>query len=193
MSILTFMTGNQHKADQYQELLGVELIRRSSELYEIQSADPAEVARHKIEQAYEIVQGPVIVDDFGFCMEGLNNLPGTFTKFFVEEEASLDKLCKIAGVLENRNAKLVATIAYKDAGHTEVFIRELPGQVSLSPRGTRGIHTDRIFEPDGYGGKTRAELSAEGYAEVYIKSRPFKEFRVFLDKLELTKDKDIIN
>lgn len=184
MTQLTFITGNPHKAAQYEKLLGVPMTHRKIDLDEIQSVDFAEVARHKIEQAYAAVQSPVIIDDFGFCMDGLDNLPGPFTKFFVKAGDSLEKLCRIADTLETREASAVCVIAYKDAEHTKVFIKKLKGHVATHPRGGGiGIATDLIFEPEGYGGKTRAELSEAEYDEVYLKIRPIVEMREFLESL----------
>lgn len=183
MQTPVFITGNQHKADQYAKLLEIELEHRKFDLDEIQSADFEEVARHKIEQAYVIAQCPVIIDDFGFCIEELNDLPGPFTKFFVAPVDGLEKLCRITDVLPTRRAKVVCALAYKDANHTKVFIKELSGTVSNEPRGTLGIATDMIFEPDGYGGKTRAELSEKEYDDVYLKVRPIDELKAFLKTL----------
>ena len=184
MSKITFITGNAHKAEQYEKLLGVPMTHQKIDIDEIQSADPAEVARRKVEMAYEIIKKPVIVDDFSFCMEDLNNLPGPFTKFFVASEDSLEKLCRIADTLESRRANLVGVIAYKDAERTEVFVNKLPGAVAMQPRGSRGIATDFIFEPDGYDGLTRAELDEKEYDEVYVKVRPILVVREFLKSID---------
>lgn len=177
---ITFITGNQHKVDQYAKLLGLDLLHQKVDLEEIQSADIREVALHKINQAYDIVGKPVIIDDFGFCIDELNDLPGPFTKFFVEPADGLEKLCRITDALPNRTAKVVCAIAYKDSQQTKVFVRELRGNVSRQPRGTLGIATDMIFEPQGYGGKTRSELSVDEYNEAYLKVHPIDELKIFM-------------
>jgi len=183
MTQITFITGNQHKADQYEKLLGFEIAHKNIDLDEIQSTNIIDVATHKIEQAYQVMKQPVIIDDFGFCIDELNDLPGPFTKFFIEPSDGLEKLCLITNSLKSRKAKVVCAIAYKDANHTKVFVKELIGKVSNHPRGERGIGTDMIFEPDGYDGKTRAELSAEEYDKVYLKVRPVKELKDYLRRL----------
>lgn len=179
-SDITFITGNQHKADQYAKLLGFEIAHKKMDLDEIQSTNIVDVATHKIEQAYKVMKRPVIIDDFGFCIEELNDLPGPFTKFFIEPSDGLEKLCLITNSLKSRKAKVVCAIAYKDANHTKVFVKELFGNVADRPRGKRGIGTDMIFEPDGYSGMTRAELSEEEYDDVYLKVRPVDELKDFL-------------
>ncbi len=180
MTKLTFVTGNQHKADQYARLLGMPLAHQKINLDEIQSASIEEVARHKIDQAYAVAGVPVIIDDFGFGIDELNGLPGPFTKFFVEPTDGLEKLCRITDSLDSRAAKVVCAIAYKDAHETKIFVKELVGTVARHPRGTLGIATDMIFEPAGYGGRTRAELTQAEYDEVYLGVRPVEELRAFL-------------
>ncbi len=185
-SKLTFITGNQHKADYYARLIGMPLAHQKVDLDEIQSSNIVDVARHKIEQAYAVVKRPVIIDDFGFCITALNDLPGPFTKFFVEPEDGLEKLCRITDALESRAAKVVCALAYKDAEHTQVFVREVHGVVVDHPRGTLGIATDFIFAPDGYGGRTRSELSETEYDEVYMQVRPIAELKQFLASVRLS-------
>lgn len=181
MTKLIFITGNVHKAEMYQRLLGYNIGHQKVDLDEIQSRSIEEVALHKVNQAYAAVGRPVIIDDFGLCMDGLDGLPGPFTKFFADSEERLETLCRIADVLPNRRAKVVCAIAYKDAETTKVFVNELIGTVADHPRGSLGIDTDRIFAPDGYGGKTRAELSPEDYDQVYLKARPADKLKQFLE------------
>lgn len=156
------------------------LTHQKIDLEEIQSADIAEVARHKIDQAYAVAGVPVIIDDFGFCIDALNGLPGPFTKFFVQPADGLEKLCRITDSLDSRAAKVMCAIAYKDAHETKIFVKSLAGAIATHPRGTRGIATDMIFEPEDYGGKTRAELDEAEYDNVYLGVRPLEELKAFL-------------
>lgn len=183
MADLVFITGNQHKADQYSRLLARSLSHQKVDLEEIQSKNIEEIARHKIEQAYSIVSRPVIIDDFGFCMDGLDGLPGPFTKYFADTEMGLERLCRIADVLPSRRARVVCVIAYKDASTLRIFKRELTGHVAEHPRGSLGIDTDLIFEPDGYGGRTRAELTQQEYDKVQLAVRPIEDLVKFLDDM----------
>jgi inosine triphosphate pyrophosphatase len=54
--MITFITGNQHKADYLANHLGREIAHQKIDLDEIQSLDLSEIVRHKVKQAYEIVQ-----------------------------------------------------------------------------------------------------------------------------------------
>jgi inosine/xanthosine triphosphate pyrophosphatase family protein len=54
---------------------------------------------------------------------------------------------------------------------------EIHGKIAEHPLGTNGFSYgwDSIFCPDGYGGRTRAELNQDEYDEVYRAIRPIKE------------------
>ncbi len=184
MTDITFVTGNQHKADMMAKLMGRPLRHEKINLDELQTTDIPSLTLHKVEQAYEILQRPVLVDDFGFCIEALNDLPGPFTKFFVQPDDGLKKLCRIVGALESRSAKIVSVLAYKDSQVTKLFTGSLTGTVARQPRGTLGIATDYIFEPTGYGGRTRAELSSKEFDEVYATVRPITQLLTFLNEYE---------
>ncbi len=51
------------------------------ELDEIQSLDLQTIVKHKAQQAYEIVKGPVLVEDVSLEFNALGKLPGTFISF----------------------------------------------------------------------------------------------------------------
>ncbi len=54
--MLTFITGNQHKADYLAKYLGIEIAHRKIDLDELQSLDLHEIVTHKVKQAYDIVR-----------------------------------------------------------------------------------------------------------------------------------------
>lgn len=178
---VTFVTGNEHKADKTAKLLGRELLHQKIELDEIQTTDLIELAEHKIRQAYEQVKKPVIIDDFGLGLDALSGLPGPFIKFFVEIDNGLESICRMVDGLGDRNATATCVIAFYDGKTLKVFKKILPGSIAQHPIGINGIHTDQIFIPDGYS-QTRAELNDEEYDNVYRKVRPLDELKEFLDE-----------
>lgn len=178
---VTFVTGNQHKADKAAQLLGRELLHQKIDLDEIQTMNLSELAEHKIRQAYEKAGVPVIVDDFGLGVDELDGLPGPFIKFFVEANNGLENICRMVDGLTSRRASVTCVIAFYDGKTLKVFEKMLPGTIAQHPVGTNGIHTDQIFIPDGYS-KTRAQLDDKEYDEVYRKVRPLDELKGFLDE-----------
>lgn len=180
---ITFATGNQHKADKTAQLLGRDLDHEKVDLDELQTTDLSELVEHKVRQAYQRLQRPVIVDDYGLGFDALSGLPGPFIKFFIEAEDGLEKLCRMMDPIDDsRRAHTVCVIAFYDGKTLKIFEKTMTGRIADNPVGSNGIHTDRIFMPDGYDGKTRAELDEKMYDEVYKKVRPLNELKEFLDE-----------
>src|SRR6476469_8243116 len=92
---VSFITGNQHKAEYLARLLDVPLDHTKINLDEIQSTDLDEIVIHKVRQAYEIVKRPVLVEDVALGFTALGGLPGPFIKFFAEADNGLEKLCRM--------------------------------------------------------------------------------------------------
>lgn len=177
--MITFITGNQHKADHLAQLLGVPIDHQKLDLDEIQSSDPREIIEHKVRQAYAVVKKPVIVDDVSLEIAALGGLPGPFVKWFVDQ-AGLEAMCRMCDGLEGREAVGKACIGYYDGKEFCYFEGAIHGTIADHPRGDGGYGWDAIFMPDGYDGKTRSELSESEYAEVYNKIRPINALREFL-------------
>lgn len=177
---VTFVTGNKHKAELLSRLLDFSITNRKLDLDEIQMVDVAEVGKHKAKQAYEIVKTPVLIDDFGAYFDSLGGLPGAFTKFFVDIDDGAEKMCRMLDSFDSRKAVVTSVMVFYDGTELKVFRGEVSGEIANHPRGDRGIGTDSIFIPEGYGGRTRAELEPDEYDEVYAMVRPIKAVREFL-------------
>lgn len=164
-----FATGNTHKVEQFERLLGLPIEHRDIDLDEIQSRSSEEVIEHKVRQAYQVVKCPVFVDDFSFWFDDLNGLPGPFIKYFLQGDDALEKLCRLADGLSSRRVTARAYFGYFDGEDLTIIYGELKGSIVMHPRGSAeyAIGTDFVFAVDGYGGKTRGELSQEQYDEVY--------------------------
>lgn len=175
-----FVTGNQHKADHLAKLLGMPVRHQKIDVDEIQSPHLEEVAAHKARQAYEIVKKPVLVEDVALGFAALDGLPGPFIKFFVTVDGGLEKLCRMLDAFDTRQATGECVYAYYDGTHLELFHGRLDGKIATSPRGENGFGWDAVFCPDGYNGRTRAELNDEEYAAVYMRIKPIDAVREFL-------------
>jgi len=184
MKDVVFVTGNQHKADLLARLLGFPMKHQKIDVDEIQALDIAEVGALKARQAYEVIQKPVIVDDFGTYFDALDGLPGAFTKFFVDAKDGAEMMCRMLDSFNTRSATATSVMVYYDGKELRTFRGEVRGTIVDHPRGERGIGTDIIFAPDGYGGRTRAELSGAEYDEVYMKVRPIEAMRSFLESID---------
>jgi len=175
-----FITGNLDKLRYLEQTLGIELEHHKLSLDEIQSADPKAVIEHKVRQAYDLLQKPVLVEDTILAFNALDGLPGPFVKFFVEAEDGFEMMCRMLDGFEDRSAYATATYGYYDGEDLQFFSGKLEGVIADHPRGEGGYGWDKIFIPNGYGDKTRAELSPEDDIITYNQIRDFDTLRAFL-------------
>lgn len=182
MKQVTFITGNQHKADYLQKLLGLKIAHQKVELDEIQSTNLDEIVAHKVKQAYDTLQEPVLVEDVSLEFQALKGLPGPFIKFFIEQ-TGLAETCRLLDGFEDRSATAKCTFAYFDGADMRLFHGNLVGEIATTPRGDGGYGWDQIFIPEGYGGRTRAELPQKENDETYQMIKPLKQLREFLQDL----------
>ena len=175
-----FITGNQNKADYLARILGVDLEHHKLDLDEIQTVDPQELIEHKVKQAYSILKKPVLVEDTALFFNALDGLPGPFVKFFVMAKDGQNVMCRMLDGFDDRTAYASAIYAYYDGKELRTFVGRLNGVIADSPRGGGGYGWDGVFEPEGYGGRTRAELSPEEDDESYAKIRDFVSLKQFL-------------
>jgi non-canonical purine NTP pyrophosphatase (RdgB/HAM1 family) len=178
-----FITGNQYKADYLSKLLDIPLEHQKLDLDEIQSTNLEEIVIHKVKQAYEIAKCPVLVDDVALGFDALGDLPGPFIKFFVESEDGLEGLCRMLDGFSDRGARAICTFGYYDGTRLEIMSKSLGGYIAQHPRGDGGFGWDKIFCPDGYADKTRAELSPEQDHESYLAIKPISQLRTFIHSL----------
>lgn len=178
MADITFITGNQSKADYLSKYLGYEVSHQKVELDELQSLDLREIVEHKVRQAYEIVKGPVLVEDVSLEFKALGRLPGTFIKFYVDE-IPFETICRTLDGL-NRDATARCVFGYFNGKEITFFEGSLKGTISQHPEGENGFGWDKIFIPEGYE-VTRASLSEQDDKLTYLKIKPFQKLKAFLE------------
>lgn len=144
---VTFITGNQDKADFLSKQLGISLVHKKIELDELQSFSLHDIAEHKARQAYAAITSPVLVEDVALTCHALGKLPGAFIKWFLQE-LTLQQLCNM---LPSDERGAVAAVCYclYDSDRLKFFDGEVNGTIASSPRGDNGFGFDSIFIPDG--------------------------------------------
>lgn len=176
MQNITFITWNQHKADYLSQYLWFPIDHIKLDLDEIQSLDLKEIVTHKVKQAYNIIDKPVLVEDVSLEFEELGWLPGPFIKFFVEHTPE-QVICNM--VSDNRNTTARCVFWYYDGENLELFEWSLSWQIAHIPVWDWGYGWDRIFIPKGYD-TTRAWLSAEDDQKTYLQIKPLEQVKQFL-------------
>lgn len=179
MKKILLASGNPDKVREAQAILGIPIEIAPMELEEIQSMDLALVVRKKAEEAYKILQKPVIVDDVSVEFGALNGFPATFIKFFLESLGNR----KILSLLKNEtNKKMIAraAVGYHDGKKVHVFIGEVEGTFSPEERGEDGWGFDFFFIPKGQT-QTFAQMGFEKKNELSHRRVAFELLKQYLD------------
>lgn len=179
MKKITFITGNQNKADYLANFLGFPVAHVKIDLDEIQSLDLKTIVEHKVKQAYAKIKKPVIVEDVSLEFEALGKLPGPFIRFFVEE-VPFEALCSLLNG-KSRKATARCVFGYYDGKTLKMLEGKLKGEIAKKPSGKNGYGWDRIFIPEGYS-VTRAALSKEDDRKTYLKIKPLAKLKKFLSE-----------
>lgn len=177
MKNITFITGNQSKADYLAKHLGFPVKHVKLDLDEIQSLDLKTIVEHKVRQAYEKVHGPVIVEDVSLEFAAFGKLPGPFIRFFVEEVPFKTICAMVDGKTRKATARCV--FGYYDGKKLKLFEGKLEGAIAQKPAGKNGFGWDKIFIPRGYK-VTRASLNGDEDRKTYLQFKPFAELKKFL-------------
>jgi XTP/dITP diphosphohydrolase len=176
-----FVTSNEHKRREVQEILGFELEGVDLDLPEIQAIDPAEVAADKASAAREALGRPglpVLVEDSGLMVDVWDGFPGALTKWLMSSVGN-EGLLRMLLPGEDRSARAVCVVALAEADGTVLTFRgEVPGTLAQRPRGTGGFGYDPVFVP-GWSSMTYAELG-EGKNEDSHRARAFRAVRQWL-------------
>lgn len=160
MANLTFITGNPNKLRELKAVFPADVIidYHTLDLEEIQGeADPRKIVEHKLQEAYQTLNRPVIVEDVSAGIESLHWLPGPFIKFFHKELGS-DALYKLSKDPMTDRVRAICTMGYTDGEQTFIVEGTIYGRLS-EPRG-EGFGFDSVFVPDGYD-QTLAELGQD--------------------------------
>lgn len=177
---VVFVTGNADKAYQFSRHVGRDIEHHAAETDEIQTLDPKQLTAHKATQAFRQLGRPVLVEDVTLDFAALGGLPGPFVKFFVDADGGVTTMCRMLDGFNDRSAIAGCTYAYFDGNDTRYFTGQLAGVIAPDPKGTGGYGFDRIFIPDGFDGRTAAELDAASYDRYYSTIKPFDALKEFL-------------
>jgi XTP/dITP diphosphohydrolase len=100
----------------------------------------------------------VLGEDSGIEVDALAGGPGVQSARWAPPATQADSLLERLDGVENRRARMVATIvALSSEGEEVTVVGVLPGEVARERRGTGGFGYDPVFVPDGFE-QTVAEL-----------------------------------
>jgi len=178
--MIKFITGNSNKFNEVQAMLRLPIEQLNIDLPEIQSLDPQEVIRAKLEAALQHHKGSLMVEDNSMNMEALNGLPGPFIKWF-EHAMGNDGLVDLVQKLGNSGVRITSTIGYAaENGTIEFFQGTLTGRI-VPARGAKDFGWGPIFQPDGHD-RTFGEMGNEEKFTLGYRGEAVRKLRDFLNK-----------
>jgi len=81
---MKFVTGNVHKWEEANAIVGGGLERVEVDLEEIQAIDVVDVVQYKAKAAYAVLGEPALCEDVGLIFDAWNGLPGPQIKWFLQ-------------------------------------------------------------------------------------------------------------
>jgi non-canonical purine NTP pyrophosphatase (RdgB/HAM1 family) len=154
---LKFVTGNPNKIREAQDIFGVDLNHAEIELEEIQTFDIRTAVTAKVNQAWDTLKCPVMVEDSGLIFSAWNGLPGALVKWF-EKTVGCEGMLRMLKDFDDRRAFAVCMVAIHDGKEVRIAEGRVLGQISLSMQGDNGFVWDVIFIPDDHS-RTYAEMN----------------------------------
>ncbi|MBP5531614.1 MAG: RdgB/HAM1 family non-canonical purine NTP pyrophosphatase [Lentisphaeria bacterium] len=189
MAYIVVATANQHKVEEYRQLIGKQKIElRSLADYpaypgvEENGSTFAENASIKALSACKYCDVPAFADDSGLEVTALGGRPGIHSSRYAPTDA--ERIAKLLGELKgvsDRSARFVCVIAIAANGEViETFEGEVKGRIIDTPRGTNGFGYDPIFVPDGMD-KTFAELTQEEKNQISHRANAYRKALEFVE------------
>ena len=167
--LFVLATANEDKAREIAEILGgsVELKPRPATMPDVEETGDTleENARLKAKALVEATGLPAIADDTGLEVDALDGAPGVYSSRYAGPHATyaenVEKLViSLLDVPCPRGARFrTVAIAVWPNGHELLEEGYVRGNIALSPRGNNGFGYDPVFEPEGGGGRTFAEMA----------------------------------
>jgi XTP/dITP diphosphohydrolase len=171
--VFVLATANPDKAEEMRAILsaalpGIELRPRPPEIDEVpETGDTLEDNARLKALAISTATGlPAIADDTGLEVVALRGAPGVFSARYAGEQATYKEnvaklLGSLVGVTDRRACFRTVTIARWPDGTELAAEGSVEGRIAERARGAGGFGYDPVFEPDGGGGRTFAELGPE--------------------------------
>ncbi|MBC5646937.1 XTP/dITP diphosphatase [Christensenella tenuis] len=138
-------------------------------------------ARKKAVEISEMVEGDVLADDSGLCVEALDMAPGIYSARFSGEGATDEKnnakLLSLVKEQENRRAWFVCALVLANGGKEKLYVEErAEGKIIDEPRGENGFGYDPLFYVEEYG-QTFAEIPPEVKNKISHRAKALKKLQ----------------
>jgi XTP/dITP diphosphohydrolase len=175
-------TSSDHKYAEAKEIMdeyGIELERLNIDRVEIQADDPELIAEYSLKVLD--VDIPILIEDAGLYIDKYYGFPGPYSSYALRT-INNEGILKLMEDDEDREARYISAVAYRDDDISKTFRGEVTGWISREERGTNGFGYDPIFIPAEGDGRTFAEMSAEEKSKISHRARAFRKLAEWLVK-----------
>lgn len=182
-----FVSSNEQKAKEVMTILNLpdkyQVHHENVTTDKIQSDDMKKIAENKAMQAFEKVRRPTFVEHTGLFIDDFGNLPGGFTKIFLDSLGE-ERFGEIFSKIGSAKVTAKTIIAFCDGKQIQTFEGSDNGKIIYPPRGETEISFgwDGIFVPSG-SEETYAEMKAKGQV-VPMRKEALETFEKYLEKYE---------
>lgn len=129
MNEINFITSNKGKIKSLENALtlhgiNIKVFAKNLDIIEPQFDTVQEVSKFKALRAFETIKAPVLVEDGGFAIRGLNDFPSVYTKYILKT-IGIDGILNLMRNIQDRSAKFVSVASFVDSsGKVMQFERE---------------------------------------------------------------------
>lgn len=196
---LLFATANKNKLREASEILGdmVQVISPSELNINADVEETGETLQDnsilKARTLYDLSGLDCFADDTGLEVEVLNGAPGVMTARYAacfpggalphDSEANMNRLLEELSEYstpESRRARFRTVITLIYEGRQYCFEGIVSGTIAQGKAGNGGFGYDPIFIPDGFGGRTLAEISEDEKNAISHRGRALRAMAEFL-------------
>lgn len=170
------------KALNFQDIAakGYSLVHTPLELDEIQG-NALDIARHKINQGFALLNAPCVVDDVSLYCPALKGLPGPYIRSFLEALGD-SGFANLLSHYQDHSCKVVCHIAFQSTQDDPLIFEGVVAGIIVQPRGARLLNKhswNAIFQPEG-SEKTFAEMTLEEASHFSARFKALTNFRKYL-------------
>ena len=174
---IIFATGNRHKLEEAQQILGDKYTLKTPADFGItedipETADTIEGnALQKVQYIWDKVHMPCFADDTGLFVDALDGAPGVRSaRYAGEDKKAEDNVKKLLQEMDgrtDRSARFRCIVALMMDGQPKLFEGTVEGVITTAPSGNGGFGYDPVFAPEKYGKeRTFSELTAQEKNEI---------------------------
>lgn len=186
---LLFATGNAGKLRELRALVGdaVEVVSLKDlppVPEPVEDGATFEENAVKKARAYSEATGlPALADDSGLCVDALDGRPGVHSARYApgDDKARYEKLlADLADVPEEKRTasfRCALALVTGKGDSPRVEVGRCEGVILRAPKGTNGFGYDPVFQVEGEGGRSMAELAPEEKSRVSHRARAFQLMR----------------